>query len=102
MESAKPSEENQLEFLFNNLFLPPKLPRGHDGSGGKEAALVDLVLDSLRHFLNEADAEYEKAIKASISLMENLRASRECQGHLQATGVLKTLKRVASSGISLS
>lgn len=77
-------------YVYYNVFLPSKLPFADDTSQKNEMTLLEFVQQSLQRFiLNRRD---EEAVKAGISVMKSIRASRNSQGHLKDTGVREVFK----------
>jgi predicted Zn-ribbon and HTH transcriptional regulator len=83
-------------YLFNHLFLPPKLPVADDSSQKNEAALLEFVQRSLKRFLSVHHDE--ESVKAGISILRSLRTSRDSQGYLKDVAVRDILKDLTSKG----
>lgn len=89
----------RFEYIYNHLFLPPKLPGADDASPKNEATLLDFLQKSLELFL--PGRHDERAIRASISMIKFLRTSRNPQGTLREPGVREVLQGLSSQGIVL-
>ena len=87
-----------LEYLFHHMFLPPKLPGGDDTSVTHEADLIDYVLKSLSEYLQETELSCHRAIRAAMSMMENMKAGRDDEGFLREVVLRDTLRNILSSG----
>ncbi|GKT62685.1 hypothetical protein ColTof4_01695 [Colletotrichum tofieldiae] len=83
-----------LEYLYHHLFLPPKLPTADDASQKNETALLSFVQQSLERFL--PGRRDEKTVKASISMLKSLRASRTPQGYLKDANVQNVLQGLST------
>lgn len=80
------------DYIYHHLFLPHHLPGADDASPKSEASLLDFIHQSLQRFLPRR--QDEKAIKASISMIDLLRKSRNPQGHLKEAGVREVLQEL--------
>ncbi|KAJ3543984.1 hypothetical protein NM208_g3286 [Fusarium decemcellulare] len=85
----------RLDYLFNHLFLPPKLPGDDDSSASNDAFLINFVHGVLHQFLAESCPEYHAAIRVCISMMERMKTSRNALGHLAETGARGTLQKLS-------
>ncbi|KAK7414002.1 hypothetical protein QQX98_007113 [Neonectria punicea] len=86
--------EEMTDYLFHHIFLPPKLPGGYDCHRNEEQHLVELVLDSLKSFLEQAHADHTTAIQVAIGMIENLKTARDVHGVLQEVGTQTVLQRL--------
>lgn len=83
-------------YIYHHLFLPPKLPGADDTSEKNDTTLLEFVQRSLRRFL--PGHHDEDAVKAGISVLKSLRASRNPQGYLKDVVVQDILKELSSKG----
>ncbi|KPM35472.1 hypothetical protein AK830_g11109 [Neonectria ditissima] len=89
--------DDMIDYLFHHVFLPPKLPDQHDGSGPKEERLIELVLVSLRLFLEQSHTDHRTAIKAAIGMMANLKSAWNGPEGLQEVDTQRVLQRLCHS-----
>ncbi|OAR01441.1 hypothetical protein LLEC1_04033 [Akanthomyces lecanii] len=83
------------DYIYHHLFLPHQLPGADDASPKSEASLLDFIHQSLQRFLPRR--QDERAVKASISMIDLLRKSRSPQGHLKEAGVREVLQELLAS-----
>ncbi|KAI8263017.1 hypothetical protein K4K58_013223 [Colletotrichum sp. SAR11_239] len=83
-----------LEYLYHHLFLPPKLPSADDASQKNDSALLRFLQLSLERFL--PDRRDAKTIKASISMLKSLQASKTPQGPLKDANVRNVLQGLSA------
>lgn len=100
-QAPKLAQQN-LNYLFHHIFLPPKVPGGQDSSGEKDEALIDFVLGCLRLFLFQAHPDHTAAVKAAMCMTENMKDARCALGMLRELGTQSVLSQISSNGIALS
>ncbi|KAJ3941981.1 hypothetical protein N0V92_013802 [Colletotrichum tropicale] len=86
-----------LEYLYHHLFLPPKLPSADDASQKNDSALLRFLQLSLERFL--PDRRDAKTIKASISMLKSLQASKTPQGPLKDANVRNVLQGLSAQAV---
>lgn len=84
-------DNDQVQYLFHHLFLPPKLPGGDDTSASKTIFLMEFVLKSLQSFADKLVGEDEAAVHPAILMLKNMRHSTDPKGFLNYLGVKKVL-----------
>ncbi|GKU23028.1 unnamed protein product, partial [Fusarium langsethiae] len=85
------NSNDQVEYLFHHLFLPPKLPGGDDSSASKTIFLTEFVLQSLQRFTVELPGEDEATVQPAISMLQTMRDTMDSKGFLDDVGVRKVL-----------
>lgn len=93
-DASSSLSSKELEYIFNHVFLPPKLPNGDDASPTNELCLIELVRDCLTVFLPKTDPKDHEAIKRAVTLMKNIHSSTSLDGYLQEDGVRAVLKQI--------
>ncbi|KAF4447595.1 hypothetical protein F53441_8890 [Fusarium austroafricanum] len=87
---------DQINYLFHHLFLPPKLPGEDDMSVSNTIFLIDFVLRSLQCFTAELSREDAVPVSAAITMLQNMRDTMDVKGFLGQIGVQKVLKALSS------
>lgn len=90
-----------LDYAFNHLFLPPKLPNGDDRSPTNELCLIELVRDCLNEFLPKTDPINHDTINSAVALMKNIHTATGLDGYLQEDGVKAVLKQIGPHSMLL-
>jgi hypothetical protein len=85
------NSNDQVEYLFHHLFLPPKLPGGDDSSASKTIFLTEFVLPSLQSFAVELPGDDEATVQPAISMLQIMRDTTDLKGFLDYVGVQKVL-----------
>ncbi|SPJ89726.1 uncharacterized protein FTOL_13087 [Fusarium torulosum] len=85
------NSNDQVEYLFHHLFLPPKPPGGDDSSASKTIFLPEFVLQSLQRFTVELPGEDEATVQPAISMLQTMRDTMDSKGFLDGVGVRKVL-----------
>lgn len=100
-QSSRPDQMpgDVLTYLYHHLFLPPKLPTADDASQKNAVALLDFVKQSLERFL--PGRRDEKTVRACLSMLKSLQASRSPQGYLKDACVRDILKGLSAQGTLL-
>ncbi|KAL0936111.1 uncharacterized protein CTRU02_208326 [Colletotrichum truncatum] len=60
----------EIDYIFHHVFLPPQLPQSDDFSVHYETALVSCVLDCLVKFKNNVSKEESAAVQSAIGLIQ--------------------------------
>ncbi|KAK4225214.1 hypothetical protein QBC38DRAFT_269205 [Podospora fimiseda] len=103
MESPEPQlNEDQLKYLINHVFLPPKLPDSDDTKDGYEKLFVDFFCTSLRRFCDlQTEQQHRENLEDSIQMFEGLRRSMRMVGLGQKRQILNGLLAGISDGGTL-
>lgn len=67
---------NDLLYILNHVFLPPKLPQKDEGDDARhvhDIALISLVHEAAGDFLTTVSAEYSQRWSSIITMLERLK-----------------------------
>lgn len=95
------SNNDQIEYLFHHLFLPPKLPGGDDMTALNTIFLTDFALQSLQRFTDESGGEDAATVQPAISMLQTMRDTTDSRGFLEKIGVQKVLTGLSLHSIYL-
>ncbi|KAH7233986.1 uncharacterized protein BKA55DRAFT_695504 [Fusarium redolens] len=85
------SSNDQIEYLFHHLFLPPKLPGGDDMSAPNTIFLANFVLQTLQRFAIELGEKDTTLVQPVISMLQTMPVVTGPKG-LDHVGVQKALQ----------
>lgn len=85
-------------YLFNHIFLPPKLPQAADDSSEYERLLLDKVLEALEDFNGHVHAEDAGAMTTAITMLSRLKAMFGFNGDVDEGALLKALAQLEAEG----
>ncbi|KAF5635112.1 uncharacterized protein FTJAE_6495 [Fusarium tjaetaba] len=85
----------QLDYLFNHLILPSKLPGHDDTMATNEEFLINFVIQSLSRFRELSDDNDETVTNHCISMLKNTRDARDSNGYLDSRSVQASFKRLS-------
>lgn len=92
------SPHSSLLYLFNHVFLPPKLPDGDDSSPQYDDDLVGVVQACLSAFAETAKLSERDTILEARNTLGSLRRLRDRYGHLREDALCEALQEISSSG----
>ncbi|KAG4253839.1 hypothetical protein FPRO03_14239, partial [Fusarium proliferatum] len=85
------SSNDQIEYLFHHIFLPPKLPGGDDMSAPNTMYLTNFVLHTLQRFATELGEKDTAVVQPVISMLQTMPFMTDSNG-LDHVGVQKALR----------
>lgn len=85
------SSNDQIEYLFHHIFLPPKLPGGDDMSTPNTMYLTNFVLHTLQRFATELGEKDTAVVQPVISMLQTMPFMTDSNG-LDHVGVQKALR----------
>ncbi|KAI2621190.1 hypothetical protein GGR54DRAFT_630279 [Hypoxylon sp. NC1633] len=92
---------DELQYVFNHLFLPPKLPHQDDYGAERELALVSTAIDGLVSWKVYVDSSRREQVDAAISMLHNTREAHSAtDGSLYVA--LPLLVREQNAGVLIS
>jgi hypothetical protein len=90
------SSSDELLYLFNHVFLPPKLPQKDDYDAGREKALLSVTIDGLITWKNCIEPARRGQAEAAASTIHNMQqAYSGIDGSLNETEVFSLLAQLA-------
>ena len=89
---------NDLNYIVDHVFLPPKLPQKDDGNARKSASLLDELLAALRSLLAHIPEQKRTEWNPCIKMVGNMLELRDHLGGLVAEKVQTTLKEMIDRG----
>lgn len=92
------SDIEKVLYMINHVFLPSKLPQEDDFAPFLDAALADMVLNSLQEFSNQQNQSL--AIGAVTSMTESFRSIHDQHGYITETGLQEALADLSKDGTS--
>ncbi|KAI0506705.1 hypothetical protein F5B22DRAFT_622964, partial [Xylaria bambusicola] len=85
-------DTSTLIYIFNHIFLPPKLPQREDYSSRCETSLLSVTIDGLIAWRNCTESACHGQADAAISTIRNmLQAYSAVDGSLNENEVLRLL-----------
>ena len=92
---------NQVSFLINHVFLPPKLPQKNDSDDGFTHVFIESMLCALQDYQRLVIGRRSE-IAVLIRMMENMRTVHDvANDDLLETELCQTLERVTERGALL-
>ncbi|KAF4438248.1 hypothetical protein FACUT_5113 [Fusarium acutatum] len=86
---------DQLDYLFQHLILPSRLPGHDDTLATNEEFLINFVIQSLSRFRELSDENDEAVTNHCISMLKSMRDARDSNGYLDSRSVQNSLKRLS-------
>ena len=89
-----------LDYLFNHIFLPQRLPHANDlGNGSGDQALADLVLQSLLNFRDANRTHYYQELTTIVRALRSFCALHRHNGSLSRDSIRVALRDIRDGGI---
>ena len=87
-----------LNYVINHVFFPPKLPQKDDSDDTKSVALIGQVLAALRSFQAHIPEKERPEWIACIKMVSNMLELRDHVGGLAVEKLQTTLRKMISGG----
>lgn len=88
---------DEINFIVNHLFLPPKLPQADDWDPARENVLLRLVADAARTFTDMVPHDQQPALREVAAALDHLIAMRDANGTVSFDKLLQIMAGLSSA-----
>ena len=93
---------DELNYIINHVFLPPKLPQKDDSDNLMNVALIEKVINALKSFKDHVPEQEGPGWNSCIKMANHMIELRNHSGELVAGKVEIALKQMVNGGINQS
>ena len=88
-----------IQYLFNHIFLPGKLPQQDDYNSAYEIVLLDTVIEALSQFQKHVSLQEADSCSTAITMATRLRKMYNHHGGMDKVELTRALEDFSRKGV---